>query len=39
VHDQVIAIEGPEAAATVARALVDLLDESPPPRRAASSAA
>jgi hypothetical protein len=37
VHDQVIAIEGPEAAGTVARALVDLLGESPPgaSRRAA----
>ncbi len=39
-HDQVIAIEGPEAVATMARALAALLDTGPgrAPRRAASTA-
>lgn len=33
VHDQIIAIEGPEAAATIARALAGLLDTAPAPAR------
>ncbi|MGE5617180.1 MAG: hypothetical protein ACM3X5_09710 [Bacillota bacterium] len=36
-HDQVIAIEGPEAARTIAKSVASLLDTSPRERRRASS--